>query len=372
MTTYAAHVPQQTTMSGNSSLPKTSTAIEELLFSESQRQLISQIVGTSFIPIIFLLGSAGNVITLAVLFRQGLRDTTNLVLSGLAFADLVYIASHSIPQISYFVYSLDEGLATAWRLGSTMALQHVSFASGRIAALLVCLIVTERYIVVAFPLHAPGIVTKLRMRLAFGFIYLATTVISLPFFLSSDIYYTYSTTYNRYMPTSWVTQFGKDTTEFLNLYKRIVLTIGLRIVPVAYVIALTASILWILRKSRLWRQTTSIATGMTSQESEQMRVTRTLISVCLVYTASTLPATIYIPCMYLVPGFNQHGEYKNILSVVYLLTSVVEMIHSSASFFLYISTSKKFSATFHEMFFSSKAKVSSGKESSSQITYVKK
>ncbi|XP_025079712.1 growth hormone secretagogue receptor type 1-like [Pomacea canaliculata] len=208
MTTYAAHVPQQTTISGNSSLPKTSTAIEELLLSESQRQLISQIVGTSFIPIIFLLGSAGNVITLAVLFRQGLRDTTNLVLSGLAFADLVYIASHSIPQISYFVYSLDEGLATAWRLGSTMALQHVSFASGRIAALLVCLIVTERYIVVAFPLHAPGIVTKLRMRLAFGFIYLATTVISLPFFLSSDIYYTYSTTYNRYMPTSWVTQFG--------------------------------------------------------------------------------------------------------------------------------------------------------------------
>ena len=50
---------------------------------------VATLVNSNLVPVVSLLGMAGNALNVAVFFRQGLRERVNVCLFSLALADLV-------------------------------------------------------------------------------------------------------------------------------------------------------------------------------------------------------------------------------------------------------------------------------------------
>ncbi|XP_070198802.1 lysophosphatidic acid receptor 6-like [Littorina saxatilis] len=341
--------------------PTTSdSSFQGIISTETKTQILS-IVGVSVLPLVFICGTLGNIFTIVVLCYEGLRENVNVVLLFLAVSDLCYVVSYYIPFLSEIVKYFDVAESIRLKILTRMRLETASLIFGRISAIFVCFIAVQRFIFVAFPLKATMILTKFRVRLTCVLICVTVVGMFFPFFLIFDHAYEFNLVFNETMPVGVRTEFYRSNAQVLEEYSFVYLTILFRIVPVFLVLVLSVLILLVLKKSRKWSQTVSNGNDSKRLASER-KITRTLLSVCILFVVTGVPYVLYYMMMALLPGFNFTGRYVNTVAVIYPLVSVMEMINSSANFILYITTSASFYATFRRVF-CSWSKYSERKES---------
>ena len=86
--------------------------------------------------------------------------------------------------------------------------------------------------------------------------------------------------------------------------------------------------------------------------AEERRVTKTLLSVCVLFIVCITPNIILeiARILFAKDGFNDVGRYSNVSAVVLSLVNLFSMLNSSLNFVLYILTSRKFAAVFCRLF----------------------
>ncbi|XP_061899289.1 growth hormone secretagogue receptor type 1-like [Entelurus aequoreus] len=119
--------------------------------------------------LLFLVGVAGNVMTILVVCRyRDMRTTTNLYLCSMAVSDLLIFLCMPLDLYRMWRYR-------PWRLGDALCklFQFVSESSTYSTILSITALSVERYVAICFPLRAKALVTKRRVR---GLILLLWTV----------------------------------------------------------------------------------------------------------------------------------------------------------------------------------------------------
>ena len=124
--------------------PLTATDLPGLITLETRR-VIEDVISCGLLPAVFVVGLCGNVISLAVLCQQGLRDTTNVILVSLTVTDLLYVVLSLALDVKCLVGRVSPAAAVVVESVTKVSLVVLVFLLGRVSALYICLIAVERW-----------------------------------------------------------------------------------------------------------------------------------------------------------------------------------------------------------------------------------
>ncbi|XP_013913587.1 PREDICTED: galanin receptor type 2-like, partial [Thamnophis sirtalis] len=143
--------------------------------SESS-SLISVIIPLVY-SLIFLIGTVGNSLVLAVLLRNGqVNNTTNLFILNLGVADLCFIV-FCVP-FQATIYSLDD-----WIFGPFMckAVHFFIYLTMYASSFTLTTVSLDRYLAIRYPLHSRELRTPKNAVIAICFIWGLSFVFSVPY-----------------------------------------------------------------------------------------------------------------------------------------------------------------------------------------------
>ena len=323
------------------------------LITRETRMIFNDVMSCGIQPIVTLIGLAGNILSITVLGYQGAKEVTNIILIGLAMADLLYLMMWYGPIAECTVRRFD--VVAAINVEVEYKAMPIMIASilGTVSRLYTCLIAVERYIAVLYPLKAPALLTRKRIFTACAVLFVLPFALSFHMYLLFDVAERFSPEYNATVKFIKFGHFTVENLDFMVLYNDLILAVPFSYIPVALVLYCTCSILLTLRRSQQSRLQMTAGREDSKTSAEQRQVTKTLIGICIVFVVCSLPAIVLkvARLLFTDDGFSDVGRYRNMSYVAVTVSLLFSLINSSVNFIFYVAYSKKFNATARKIFF---------------------
>lgn len=320
---------------------------ESHVVSNETLNVVWRIFVFGLIPLFSVFGVIGNVLSLAVLYHQRMRNPTNSCLAALALSDLSFLIQ-SLLFVGTNIQSIYDPV-----LGEERSLilypwfgAYASLVASRISSSLILLLTVERYIAVCFPIRAKLICNTRCTIACLMSICLVTIVLFLPYAFKYDIVYIQGNathTPMRLMPS----ELGKNK-EFFEIYG-VTLNVIYRFVPITLVLVLNMRIIIITRKTCSSRKLMGTLDAKV-YSNEQTRITLMLVTVSLLFVLCTLPGAIQSVLSHYLEGYTMTGQHRYVFQCFSYIIYSLETFSSSVNFLIYMVMSKKFSKTYKEMF----------------------
>ncbi|KAL8572782.1 hypothetical protein ACOMHN_030364 [Nucella lapillus] len=321
------------------------------LISSQTKHVIVDVISCGVQPIPLLLGIVGNLLSLVVLSYQGVKQTTNIILIGLALADLLYVGMCTMTMVECIFRRLHYArLAQTIQVLSVVHLEKLANVFSLVSRWYTCFVAVERFIAVLYPLRASSLMQKNRMLVASGLLWVFA-------FLSRVYHFLLFEAKEKYDPEQNITEQVAGPTTFLveNLQElRIggILTALLsRYIPVLIVFVCTCFILRSLRASLAQRREMTHAVSG-SEAAQQLQITKVLVSICLVFLLTSLPqiAINIARLLFAEKGFLDVGRYRNSHAVVTSVVLFFNILNSSVNVVFYVFYNQQFRATCRRLF----------------------
>lgn len=317
--------------------------------------LLYKVLYSGVIPVTICIGLIGNSLTFVVFYRINHWTTSAINLFCLTLADTCALSSNAffvviinlrthVPSIGQIVYAF-------------LAPQFVAmifYMFGRIATVLPVLISFERLVAITFPLHAKRVLTR---RVTISLIVscaLFVIIWFIPKGFSLETYYVYDNVTNSYKYLIRETTFGADE-SFWNPYRNTEIVL-FRIIPVFSTGIFSVIMLVSLFKSIRKRKNMMSTSNMTeykmksTEESREIRVTRTIVTVTCIYTLCSLPRAINRLLTIADPNSELYAFSNNAYRLFSIVTFELDNINSSVNFIIYIATSHIYRAEYKKIF----------------------
>ncbi|KAL8589823.1 hypothetical protein ACOMHN_020826 [Nucella lapillus] len=294
------------------------------------------------IPLLFLVGVPGNILSAAVFYRQGLRERINLCVFCLSLADLVVVSVTFCLAVEKTYRSLVGSINFFIRyfLGLTGFTWVSMFLSAVIAA--------ERCFCVVSPLRAQRmlstrtlavVITSISLLLMTGMLTIAgpkhteACVFNLQTNTTSFIFY--------------VTEYYIENKKILDILDIFVFATALVPLFVITVIITTIITAVKLRSALEWRQKSS--TPHTSSESHMVAITRMLVATSVLFVTCTSPILIVQMAIFYVHKLESGGRYHNLRTLLWNVIDLLRCVNSSLNFFVYYRMGSRFRLTLKQL-----------------------
>ncbi|XP_052778098.1 galanin receptor 2a-like [Mya arenaria] len=286
-------------------------------------------------PILTVFGITGNAMSLAVLLQKKMRgSTTTVLLIGLACSDILFLVFNAVRKSTGIIEKFDQEAADTLNATTFYYMFYLKTAFSRVSTVLVVAISVERFIAVAFPFKVKTIVTKTTVTAAVALSY----VVTLGFLAVLPPQYTF--TYIRGKAYISQTPFALNNVEPLQVYNEYFLPIAFRHIPVAMVLLINGAIIILLRQSSQFQK--RMSTKDDKRKDDQRRITRTLLTVAIVFLLCLLPGDIFLISSLVVDGFQFFGTYHNLFLALSDICLMFEMINGCLNFVIYMVMNRKF------------------------------
>ncbi|KAH9505015.1 hypothetical protein Btru_061433 [Bulinus truncatus] len=246
--------------------------------------------------LVALLGLAGNVLNIIILYRHRTdSSTTNIVLRSLAVADILYLISSPVANITIYLDLLDPVMSVIAQ--TYLFCYGLLFSSLFLVSSMthIVVIAVERVLAVYFPLKVSCWVTPKRMTVISLCAHVFWYPLWLPLFFIAEITWVESNALNRSIPIPTFTKFYENNLQTFEWFHRYVV---LAIVgPVYSTLVLICCLaigvkLYLANRNRL-----KLASFHNSErsvlKSVNVKVVRMLVVVCVVYLVASLPSTLF-------------------------------------------------------------------------------
>ncbi|KAM9006678.1 galanin receptor type 2 [Sarcophilus harrisii] len=273
--------------------------------------------------LIFLVGTVGNSLVLAVLLRSGqMNSTTNLFILNLGVADLCFIVCCVPFQAT--IYTLD-----GWVFGALLckAVHFLIFLTMYASSFTLATVSLDRYLAICYPLHSRELRTPRNGLAAIGLIWTLALIFSGPY-LS---YYSQSELANLTVcHPAWSAQQRRtmDVCTFVFSY----------LLPV-----LVLSLTYIRTLRYLWRTVDPVATLSISKRSKR-KVTRMIVIVATLFCLCWLPHHALILSVWF-----GHFPLTRANYVLRILSHLVSYANSCVNPIVYALVSKHFRKGFRKI-----------------------
>ncbi|XP_012229943.1 G-protein coupled receptor dmsr-1-like [Linepithema humile] len=358
----------------------------------------SQIHGWASL-LVCIFGSIANLLNIIVLTRREMRSPTNMILTGLAVADLFVMIEYIPYAIHMYLYhrSRKDKFTYGW---SVFVLFHSNFAQV-CHTISICLTVTLavwRYIAVAHPQRNREWCSDKRTFLMIILAYVCCPLLCIPLYIATEVKpnmemldeygnalkeITNSTStglmFNRTKTTTFdihsqgatntTLYFVKFKTSMGDILKDInfwIYSVVIKLIPCVALTVLSIKLVMVLleakqRRKNLTMKNTAIKMGngkehtyekpkkrrkVTDKERQTDRTTMMLLAVLLLFLLTELPQGILgLLCVILGTSFF-NSCYLMLGDVIDILT----LINSAINFILYCAMSRQFRMTFKQLF----------------------
>lgn len=291
---------------------------------------------------IALLGIVANLCNIVVFIKQGLNDTVNIGLLGLAVSDLCSLMSleavctirnqlilRHLPVVADEV----QHLTACW--------PHTCFA--RITSSITVYITFERCLCVVVPLKVKRIVTpKLTACVVVG-IYITMFATLVPEYITCYLDWKYLPGQNRSLLGLFLFP-GKGEMTALSFN----LSVGTQVAAFGALILFSVLLVTKLKEKSKWRQSISTCGGSSTKEPsvKENRTVKMITLVAIIYCVCFLPMLGCFITVTLVPDFICFGAYNNTFFLAWSFAFLLDSINSSVNIFVYYRMSTKFRTTF--------------------------
>ncbi|XP_067687135.1 delta-type opioid receptor-like [Haliotis asinina] len=282
-----------------------------------------------------------------VLYVQGSKERTNIILVALALSDTLFLITTLLRKMNHLVSKVDKNAAFDVNMIMQAQVMALNVLFGRITSALTMLIAIERFIAVYLPLKAHLLLTTTRLKFAVVCLYVILCAAFAPLLNLYRITYVFSKRQQRVIPVIRVTELYMDNVDFFDIYLNQFLNIMFRYTPMALVCVCTVLVILRIKRSSEWRRKTSKNADQTKDEE---RVTNMLVLVSCLYISCLMPGTITLTLRFFITGFNFKGRYSNLFNLLGGIIILLESCNSSANFIAYMAMSKKFSSTYKRVF----------------------
>ncbi|KAI8794372.1 FMRFamide receptor [Biomphalaria glabrata] len=324
--------------------------VEEYLDDE-QTLYVLRVLMFGVTPAISVFGITGNVFSMLVLSRHGLRKSSNILLFSLALCDLSFlIGFNSVPKLLYEVSGKAEGFRYSEGVSYTLyILYHVfhnmDYALGGVSLTLPMLITFERLVAVYLPLKFHQIVTPVRTWCAVGTICAFWCAFFIHMSMYADFSYGFSDRFNQSVGLIIRSTYHYNNINTVAILEVTMSYLMMNIPPSITLVGCIAIGVKVKMASTNRRKMSS----STSSESSR-RTTKTLLAVCAVYmvTCFVLSLPTFIP-QYVAYTMISDAP-SNLGKVMYQMMNIILCINSSYNFIIYVAMNKNFRDTYKSLF----------------------
>ncbi|XP_059152715.1 FMRFamide receptor-like [Physella acuta] len=312
------------------------------------RRLWMKILMFAVTPGIGVLGVVGNMLSILILLRHGLKKCSNILLVSLAVADIIFlIAYNSIPKILYETSDI-RGFEGFSELSSQILVVFyaifmcLDFAASLVSLTMPMLITLERLIVIFFPLSAYRIVTPKRTWCAV----IIVVLYSLSLFVYPSFWFelkyewdptrNISVGFREFSILHTKDSIAARVIEDMCIYS-IVVVPPLFTVLGCIIISIKVKVVSMNRKK------------MTTKQVSSNRTTIMLLAVCAVYTLTCVTMTVPINVPIISYGPYSETHPSNLAVIMYQVMNIFMCINSSCNFIIYVGLNKNFRKTYLEL-----------------------
>ncbi|XP_076464816.1 uncharacterized protein LOC143296670 [Babylonia areolata] len=297
--------------------------------------------------VLFLIGGPGNVINMAVFYKQGLKDRVNLCLFALALADELYL----IVAMFHHAEQVHLQFTTKERYGPmyTFLANHnfpCLFGFVYVSSVFSAIIAGERCLCVLSPLKYQ---TLLRTK-TMAIIIIATfvLVIGQQFIVAFRfrIGCIYDPETGMVSNTVVVGDFYKKHKEFVDNVDSIVSGVGLPGVVMIVVITATIVTAWKLRQIATWRSETTSS----SISAREVALTKMLVGSSILFIVCSFPFALARFSWLLFPEMNTGRRNQNFYLTSFWVNKSLTYINSSFNIFIYYAMGSRYRETLHALF----------------------
>ncbi|CAL1540747.1 unnamed protein product, partial [Lymnaea stagnalis] len=300
-------------------------------------------------PAISVFGVVGNIFSIIVLIKRGMRKCSNILLVSLAFSDITFLISfNSVPKIIYEAVWNHEYVGYSRKdtdiLFITFNIFTVfDYSFGMMGLTIPMLITLERIVVIFFPLNFRRIITPRRTWLSVAGVAVFWVSVVAP----SCFWLEVSFTVDPYRNIS--TGIIQRTTSY---HQNLAAVSALEdlIIFTCYVIPLVFTVLGSLVISVKVRVHSAQRKKLTSGRGSGNRTTKTLLAVCTIYTVTTAFYTLplYVP-QYASSSLTDESP-TNMGKIYYQIANIVLCVNGSSNFVVYVALNKTFRDTYKGLF----------------------
>ncbi|KAM8796987.1 galanin receptor type 2 [Eudromia elegans] len=274
--------------------------------------------------LIFLVGTVGNGLVLAVLLRNGqVNNTTNLFILNLGIADLCFIL-FCVP-FQGTIYTLE-----GWVFGPFLckAVHFFIFLTMYASSFTLAAVSLDRYLAIRYPLHSRELRTPRNALLALCFIWTLSFVFSGPYL---SYYQEFQVANLTVCHPIWEISQRKvmDICTFVFSY----------IIPV---LILSLTYTWTIRY--LWRSVDPLQ-DMSESKKAKRKVTRMIIIVAVLFCLCWLPHHLVILCFWF-----GYFPLNRVTYVLRILSHLISYANSCVNPIVYALVSKHFRKGFKKIF----------------------
>ncbi|KAK6177083.1 hypothetical protein SNE40_015260 [Patella caerulea] len=342
--TTTAGMPYSNSTTLTESFPQTGNMV-----SEATANLFFFALNCVCYPILFLLGTIGNIISVIVMVVQGLQDSTNVILVALAVSDTLHLSMGVVEKASCIISSVD--LVCGKNYGVLMYPQvfMLRMMFVRITSFLTMLIGIERTIAVTVPLKARFLLSVKRIRIVVVFLYLIPILATIPMFLIFEVVYVPDPIHNTSMAVLQTKHFYLRNLGSYDFYLHYLNNVILRYVPVLTIGVCSLTVIIKLKMNELWNLKNKNVFSV-ERILRQKKITKMALAITSVYMISMISVIIHQIWYAFDDNFRLFKPRKNTFMIVSEFASLFDALNASTNFILYVAMSEKFAATLKRLF----------------------
>lgn len=294
-----------------------------------------------------LFGIASNLINIMVFCKQGLDNTVNISLFGIAISDLASLITLGwlITCLNPFAEKADlpfvpneiQYLSGGW--------PHLCFT--RTTCCITLYITVERCLCIALPLKVKQIITPARTKCIIIFIFILMILSLTPEYSTTYFGWKFNQDLNRTVLGLLFTANREKVAGFVFLLHAVFGLFSFLIVT-----GFTVALVLKLKQKSQWRKKSMCDTSQSDAISTRDKKTVAMVVViAVVLIVCFIPTVTLHTVVFFEPKFSIVGQYSNIFHVCWSFAFLFEAVNSSVNIFLYYNMSSNYRQTFNELFF---------------------
>uniref|UniRef100_A0A8D8YKQ9 FMRFamide receptor n=1 Tax=Cacopsylla melanoneura TaxID=428564 RepID=A0A8D8YKQ9_9HEMI len=317
-------------------------------FRESARFWTQRIL----LPIVFVIGLIGNLVTVVVLTRRRMKSSTNTYLTALAVSDIVYLSVFFALSYSHYPDAHSEDSLIYWKIWPYLL--WFNDASTGVSVWLTASFTLERYIAVCHPLRGRVFCTESRAQKVITCVVLFCAIVTVTTPLEWQILTVDRPENVTTGPDSCIIADSSElaTNEFYKTFMYFFWNSVFIFIPLVILIVFNSFLIHTVHVSRKQRNglTQAELGGGSMRQKQENKITMTLIGVVIFFLVCQLPAGItWIVKVFYDPPPNTSGHYL-LLGFGNIFNFLVT-VNAASNFILYCALSDKYRKTLIMTFF---------------------
>ncbi|CAG5119239.1 unnamed protein product [Candidula unifasciata] len=295
------------------------------------------VINCCLVHLSVLVGVFGNTVTLIILSRSAVRDTTSIILMSMAACDTWFLVNLSARKCDCLMARFDPVLVDIYNAYTVSYVRRPGRWAAFVAVSHTTLISCERLLSVFFPLKVSRMVNRRTILTALLGIYLSWPVCVVPFAaFNYRIEWSFNNFYNRTMPAIHETQWFTDNRLVLDIINDLVITM----VTFSFAALVAAnSCATACRLSQVAKQRSMMVSKKMEGSRIDIKASRMLLVVCCVFNICNFPGFVICIYFYLDSSLRPPDRLHKLLSDV---EGLLLAVNAASNFFVYTLMSARF------------------------------